>query len=82
MNKLIVVVVLLAVAATAQAYNIRHSYSGADNSVEYYGDCDDGQQLKVVANADGTFAYEGPAGSGKLTSTGSIDSAAAAACGE
>lgn len=82
MRYLVVIATLLGLVATAQAYSIKHSYSGNNNSIEYYGACDDGQLIKIVEHADGSFSWEGPAGSGTLRTRGSLDEAAAAACGE
>ena len=80
MKKLVLSAALLSLAGIGHAYSINHSYSGANNSIEYYGACNDGQMLKVTEHADGRFSYEGPAGGG--TVQGSLDEAAAAACGE
>lgn len=67
--------------ASAQAYNIKHSYSAPGNATEYYGLCSNGQHLMVVERADGDYRYEGPAGEGTVKD-GNLDSAAKAACGE
>lgn len=67
--------------ASAQAYNIKHSYSGPGNATEYYGLCSNGAQLKVVERPDGNYAYAGPAGEGTVKG-GNLDAAAKAACGE
>lgn len=80
MRKLLIVSLLLSFAANAHAYSIKHSYSGENNSIEYYGACDDGEMLKVTEHGDGRYSYEGPAGGGIVN--GSLDKAAAAACGE
>ncbi len=82
MKKLILIAALGLFAAASHAYSIKHSYSGKDNSTEYYGSCDNGQLLKVVEHRDGRFSYEGPAGNGTVRGTGALDKAAAAACGE
>lgn len=82
MRKLILTAVLLSLGAAAQAYSINHSYSGKNNSIEYYGACKDGRMLKVIKHADGRFSYEGPAGGGTVSGKGGLDKAAAAACGE
>ena len=80
MRKLIMITALLSLAGAVHAYSIKHSYSGENNSTEYYGACNDGQLLKVTQYSDGRFAYEGPAGGGVVR--GGLDEAAAAACGE
>ncbi|MBT8136263.1 MAG: hypothetical protein KJO54_04520 [Gammaproteobacteria bacterium] len=82
MKRLVVIAALMAVAAGAQAYSIKHSYSGENKSIEYYGACDSGQLIKITEHSDGRFSFEGPAGSGTLRGRGSLDKAAAAACGE
>jgi hypothetical protein len=66
---------------SAHAYNIKHSYSTPSNATEYYGQCSNGGQLKVVEDRDGRFSYDGPAGRGTINSR-SLDAAAKAACGE
>ncbi|NNF66995.1 MAG: hypothetical protein HKM98_05755 [Gammaproteobacteria bacterium] len=82
MNKLITAAMLMSLASLASAYSIQHSYSGKNNSTEFYGACDDGQKIKVTRHADGRFSYEGPAGDGIVRGAGGLDKAAAAACGE
>ena len=82
MKQLIAGGVLFALAAVANAYSINHSYSGQKNSTEYYGACDNGQLIKVIEHSDGHFSYEGPAGRGEFRGDGTLDKAAAAACGE
>ncbi|MDH3647147.1 MAG: hypothetical protein OER80_10260 [Gammaproteobacteria bacterium] len=82
MRKLIATALLLSLSGLGYTYSIKHSYSGEDGSTEYYGACNDGQLLKVTQHADGRFSYEGPAGDGTVRASGSLDKAAAAACGE
>ena len=82
MKQLIAAVVCLALAGVASAYNIKHSYSGKNDSTEYYGACKSGEMLKVVQHSDGRFTYEGPAGNGTVSGGNGLDKAAAAACGE
>lgn len=82
MKKLILAALLLGLAGITHAYSIKHSYSSADNSTEYYGACNDGRLLKVTEYPDGRFHYEGPAGDGTVDGPGALDKAAAAACGE
>lgn len=82
MKLLVAIVALLGAAVGAHAYSINHSYSGENKSTEYYGACDNGQLIKITEHSDGRFSFEGPAGSGTLRGRGSLDKAAAAACGE
>lgn len=82
MRKLVVTIVFFGLSATGYAYSIKHSYSGKNNSTEYYGSCNNGQLLKIVEHADGRYSYEGPAGDGTVRGAGALDRAAAAACGE
>ncbi|MBT8143761.1 MAG: hypothetical protein KJO55_03610 [Gammaproteobacteria bacterium] len=83
MERIVLLVTLLSLAGVTHAYSIKYSYPGKNGATEFYGECDNGAQLKVTQHTDGTFAFEGPTGSGTLSgSKHSIDSAAAAACGE
>lgn len=81
MRRVFAVAAVALLAVSAQAYNIKHSYSAPGNATEYYGQCSDGTQLMVVEDANGKFSYEGPAGQG-VVNNGSLDAAAKAACGE
>jgi len=63
------------------AYEIKHGYS-ADNGMEYYGTCNNGKDLMVLENKDGTYKYEGPSSKGKMKKGADLDKAARKACGE
>lgn len=82
MRKFFLIALLFSLASIADAYSIKHSYSAADRSTEYYGACNNGQLLKVTQYPDGRFLYEGPAGDGIVRGDDGLDKAAAAACGE
>lgn len=73
---------VLLMAGAANAYSINYSYSGANDTTEYFGACEDGEQLKIIALGGERFAFEGPAGEGEVTGRNGLDKAAAAACGE
>ena len=69
------------VGSTLSAYEIKHGYT-ADNGMIYYGSCENGKELMVLAAKDGSFVYEGPAAKGILQTNGNLDIAARKACGE
>lgn len=69
-------------AASANAYEIRHSYTAEANATEFHGVCNSGDRIVIVRDSAGNFAYRGPAGNGQLGSGANIDDAAKAACAE
>ncbi|NNF16147.1 MAG: hypothetical protein HKN70_05325 [Gammaproteobacteria bacterium] len=83
MNKVVGTVMVGAMLMTpvAGAYSIKHSYSGGRDATEYHGMCANGDSMKVVQQANGSWIYEGPAGDGKVEG-GSLDDVARKACGE
>lgn len=83
MKKMLAVILggSLMLAPAAGAYNIKHSYTGAGNSTEYYGSCANGEQVVMIERANGQWDYEGPAGDGTVKD-GDLDEVARKACGE
>ncbi len=72
----------LIASASAQAYQISHSYPTAQNGTEFHGTCNDGARIVLVMQAGGGISYSGPGGDGQLRAPADIDEAARKACGE
>ena len=83
MKKMLAVIIggTLLLAPAAGAYSIKHSYSGAGNSTEYYGLCANGEEIVMIEKANGVWNYEGPQGDGTVKD-GDLDKVARKACGE